>query len=43
MRLFNEIRLLKTRHETTRLLIEDLERRYLLLLRQVQDLQERKS
>jgi hypothetical protein len=43
MRIFNEMRLLKMRHETTRLLIDDLERRYLLLLRQVQELQEKKS
>jgi hypothetical protein len=41
MRIFKQIRLLNKRHETTRLLINDLEARYLLLLREVQEMRER--
>ena len=40
MRLFKQIRLLKQRHETTRLLIDDLEQRYISLLREVRKIQE---
>lgn len=38
--LFKQIRLMKQRHETTRLLINDLELRYLRLLKEVREMQE---
>jgi hypothetical protein len=41
MNIFKRIKLLDKRHETTRLLINDLESRYLLLLREVQEMRER--
>ena len=37
--IFKAIRLLQLRHETTRMLINDLEDRYLRLLREVERLQ----
>jgi hypothetical protein len=43
MNIFQRIRLLDQRHETTRLLIKDLETRYLLLLRQVEEMRERSN
>ena len=41
MNVFKRIKLLDKRHETTRLLINDLEARYLFLLREVQEMRER--
>ena len=41
MNIFKRIRLLDQRHETTRLLISDLEMRYLRLLREMQELQDK--
>lgn len=37
---FKQIRLLNQRHETTRLLIRDLEQRYISLLNEVRKMQE---
>ncbi len=39
LNIFKEIRRIKVRHDNTRMLINDLEERYLRLLREVQRLQ----
>jgi hypothetical protein len=43
LNIFKEIRLIKVRHDNTRMLINDLEERYLRLLREVQRLQVQKA